>query len=668
MNLAIASRSIEHCLFRCGFAILVFNALASSAKAISEFSYTIANGNATITGYKGVSTTMEIPSSLGGIPVVGIGEDAFQNLTALTSVTIPDSVTSMGNFVFSGCSGLTSVTLSGSVTNIGESTFYNCTALTSVTIPSSVTSIGGYAFYGCGSLASMTIPSSVTSIGDEAFKNCSALARADFLGSAPTMGADVFGSVAGGFKVYYSYYSNQKGFTKPTWSGYPVGNLNPFTTVASGAGSVIITGYPKTAVGALVIPATLNGKTVVGIGSGAFENCIYLKSLIIPGSISSLGDYSFLNCYALTSVTLPNSIRTLGDYIFANCGSLSDVVIPSGVTSIGRSAFLRCNGLTNVTIPASVTIIGDGAFSECGSLKSAKLPSNLTFIPVNLFGACSALKDVMIPNGVTRIGNSAFIHCSSLTSLIIPRSVSLIESFAFDYCSSLRRVDFIGDAPALQNYVFAGASSSLVLYRSKNAKGFGVAPWNAYGSGFNSPPSPWLSKEIGSGKLAGYSIYKTGTYTETGSGALVTATDKLRFTYQTLSGDGEIVARVSMLQNTASSSRVGVMIRDSLATNSPHVFVGLTGNGAFRVTQRLTKGGKTSTIKSGTGNVSNAWVRLVRKGNKFKFYKSISGDNWALIETTDVTLDENCYVGLVVASGSDNILSTSQFSGVKVKP
>ena len=90
----------------------------------------------------------------------------------MTSVTIPNSVTSIGEGVFYNCSGLTSVTIPNSVTSIGDEAFLDCIGLTSVTIPNSVTSIGAYAFKDCTGLTSVTIPNSVTSIGDLAFANC----------------------------------------------------------------------------------------------------------------------------------------------------------------------------------------------------------------------------------------------------------------------------------------------------------------------------------------------------------------------------------------------------------------------------------------------------------------------------------------------------------------
>ena len=111
-------------------------------------------------------TSITIPDS-----VTSIGELAFAHCTSLTSIIIPDSVTSIGAEAFWGCTSLTSVTISNSVTNISWYTFSKCTSLTSVTISNSVTNIESYVFIGCSSLVSITIPISVKSIGNHAFRN-----------------------------------------------------------------------------------------------------------------------------------------------------------------------------------------------------------------------------------------------------------------------------------------------------------------------------------------------------------------------------------------------------------------------------------------------------------------------------------------------------------------
>ncbi len=132
-------------------------------------------------------TSVTIPGS-----VTSIGDYAFDYCLSLTSVNIPDGVTSIGNRAFSRCSGLTSVTIPGSVTTIGEYAFSYCTGLTSVAIPGSVTSIGNYAFWACTDLTSVAIPGSVTSIGNYAFSECRSLTSVDIPDSVTSIGIGAF--------------------------------------------------------------------------------------------------------------------------------------------------------------------------------------------------------------------------------------------------------------------------------------------------------------------------------------------------------------------------------------------------------------------------------------------------------------------------------------------
>ncbi len=131
--------------------------------------------------------TVTIPNS-----VTSIGYSAFSGCSGLTSVTIPNSVTSIRERAFSGCSGLTSVTIPNSVTSIGERAFSGCSGLTSVTIGNSVTSIGYYAFDGCYGLTSVTIPNSVTTIVQSAFSNCRGLTSVTIGNSVTSIGKYAF--------------------------------------------------------------------------------------------------------------------------------------------------------------------------------------------------------------------------------------------------------------------------------------------------------------------------------------------------------------------------------------------------------------------------------------------------------------------------------------------
>jgi hypothetical protein len=166
----------------------------------------------------------------------------FAYCSGLTSVTIPDSVTSIGRNAFFGCSGLTGVTIGNSVTSIGDNAFEYCTSLTSVTIPNSVTSIETYAFAYCSGLTSVTIGNGVTSVESAAFYSCSSLTKAYFSGNAPSMGSSVFGHCATNFSVCYT--AGATGFTTPTWQGYPAAVCDVSTTTTTIPSSTTTTAPP----------------------------------------------------------------------------------------------------------------------------------------------------------------------------------------------------------------------------------------------------------------------------------------------------------------------------------------------------------------------------------------------------------------------------------------
>ena len=289
-----------------------------------------------------------------------IEDYAFYECSSLTSVTIPNSVTTIGEWAFGSCERLTSVTIPNSVTSIGEGVFSGCNSLTSVTIPNSVTSIGQDAFWGCSSLTSVTIPNSVTSIGEGAFLDCNSLTSVTIPNSVTSIGEWAF----------------------------------------SGCSSLTSVTIPN---------------SVTSIGEGVFNGCESLTSVTIPNSVTSIGELAFVDCNSLTSVTIPNSVTTIGEWAFGSCERLTSVTIPNSVTSIGEGVFSGCNSLTSVTIPNSVTSIGQDAFWGCSSLTSVTIPNSVTSIGGYAFEWCSGLTSVTIPNSVTTIGDDAFCGCSNVT-------------------------------------------------------------------------------------------------------------------------------------------------------------------------------------------------------------------------------------------------------------
>ena len=472
--------------------------------ANDEIEYEIVFNKATIT--KGTGTgNLVIPSTVSdedgvAYPVTWIRFEAFKDCSGLTSVTIGNSVTTIGNYAFQNCSNLTSIEIPNSVTNIGARAFSYCSGLTSIEIPNSVTSIGNSAFYGCSGLTSITIPNSVESIGSSAFSltgiyNNSADGvfyvdkwACGYKGTMPANTNLVIREGTLGIADYaFSGCTGLTGVTIPN-SVTSIGNYafngcsgltsitipNSVTSICDDAfegcsGLTSVTFHCKEIrswfSGISAIKEIVIGKEVESIGYRAFRKCSGLTSVTIPNSVENIGESAFSACSGLTSITIPNSVTHIGDYAFSGCTGLTSITIPNSVTHIGTYEFSGCSGLTNVTIGNSVETIRFGAFKGCSGLTSVTIPNSVTSIGYWAFEGCSGLTSVTIPNSVTSIDFYAFSGCSGLTNVTIGNSVETILSGAFEGCSGLTSVtSYIENPFAIDSGVFTGIPSDATLY------------------------------------------------------------------------------------------------------------------------------------------------------------------------------------------------------------
>ena len=343
----------------------------------SDHLYTINNGSVTITRYLGADTVLAITNTIAGLPVTGIGDNAFQGYGGLTNVTISTNLISMGSDAFYQCTSLTSVTVPDSVTSLGREAFHFCTSLATVTVGNGVTSIGYEAFASCISLTGVTLGTNVSSIGDDAFSSCTSLASLTISNRVSSIGDYAFGSCTSLTNVILgtnvASIGNHVFAYCPSLTSIMVDALNSSYRSLDGVlfdkSQATLIEYPGGRAGSYTVP-----NSVTRIADFAFEYCNNLTSVTIGNSLSSIGDGAFLYCASLTNATIGSGVTAIGVEAFGGCSSLASVSFGNSLTSIGDGAFDSCASLTSVTIP--ITNIGDGAFADCSSLTEVYFSGN----------------------------------------------------------------------------------------------------------------------------------------------------------------------------------------------------------------------------------------------------------------------------------------------------
>ena len=334
-----------------------------------------------------VSNTYDTENNVGTLVIPkgsSIGNNAFQNVTGLLSIEIPDNMKgSVGSYAFDGCTALKSITMSKNTSSIGDYAFQNCKNLVAdMVIPNGQRTVYQYTFYNCNKLTSITIPDSVTLIGRYAFQDCHSLTGVYITDIAKWCAIEFYDNDSN--PLYYAH------------------NLY------------------------------LNGELVT--------------DLVIPNDVTSIGKWAFYGCSSLTSIAIPDSVTSINNSAFQHCSNLTSVTIPDSVTSIGDSAFSYCRGLTSVTIPDSVTSIGDEAFYNCSSLTSINIPDSVTLIGQYAFRDCSSLTSIYCkPTTPPTLCYWGFEHISSTAKIYVPTaSVDAYKSASgwSSYASKITGYDF----------------------------------------------------------------------------------------------------------------------------------------------------------------------------------------------------------------------------------
>ena len=384
--------------------------------------YTVSGNIITITGCADGVTSLTIPAQIDGKSVTAIANYAFDGCNSLMKLTIPEGVTDLGYYMIRG-TAISSITIPSTVTTSG-CYYYNdkngalagCTTLNTVIFAQGTTKIPDYI---CASnsnnshITSIVIPDSVKIIGSYAFYCCSQLSgQVSIPRSIQTIGAAAFA-----------------GCTALTSISIPEGTLTVEDYAfedCSGVTSLEI------------------GKTVKIIGEFAFYNCTALQSVKTHYNSTvewsgSIGDYAFAGCTSLTDVELAGSYKELGNYLFDGCNSLMKLTIPEGVTDLGYY-MIRGTAISSITIPSTVTTSGcyyyndkNGALAGCTTLNTVIFAQGTTKIPDYICASESQnsyIQSVYIPPTVQQVGNYAFYNCNQIT--IYCKDNSYAKQYAID--------------------------------------------------------------------------------------------------------------------------------------------------------------------------------------------------------------------------------------------
>lgn len=311
---------------------------------------------------------------------------------------------------------------------------------------------------------------------------------------------DFYSTSPSGHVLYYRIISGNNVYV--TWQNSSTirytnlsGNVNIPATVYHGGITYNVIGIDNYAFGNCMYLTSINmPSTVTSIGVYAFNFCNSLNSIVWGDSVQSIGDHAFSNCSGLTTINIPNSVTSIGNHSFDHCTAATTISIGNSVTTIGESAFWGCTGATSLTIGNSVTNIGIGAFDGCIGISSINIPASVSYIGASAFYDCngisytsyegtinnwlnivfdgtysnpvyysrslhigdSVVRSVSVPAGVTSIKYNTFCGMDSLLNVTLPNSIISIDHYAFFSCTGLTKIEIPSSVNSIGYRAFYG--------------------------------------------------------------------------------------------------------------------------------------------------------------------------------------------------------------------
>lgn len=432
--------------------------------------------------------------------------------TPITTLNIGPNVTNIPNYAFYNSPNATNnLVFPEGLLNIGQYAFYDGGFTGALVVPGMTESVGQYAFYGCGDITSLTIGEGVTSIGGKAFWDCPQLQTVNFNAvNCTAMNTN------GAYSVFNEGSSN--------------GGETPITTLTIGNNVTNIPDYAfynsPNATNTLPLP---NG--LLNIGTYAFYNCSGMTgALAIPNTVTNVGQYAFYHCSGFDgSLTLSNSLSTINPYTFCGCtGFIETLSIPNSVLTIAEHAFEDCSSFTgSLVIHDALTSIGEAAFKGCSNIAELTLGEGLSTIGGSAFWNCPQMHTVHFnPVNCTTMNTSNAYSvfnvgttssgATPIVTLTIGENVTRIPDYAFRNSISATSKIIIPNATTyIGTYAFYGfRSNELTIGEGVDEIG-GYAFWycpNLQTVHFNAIDCSSMKTQTGSGSnIVYYSVFNSGT-------------------------------------------------------------------------------------------------------------------------------------------------------------
>ena len=437
------------------------------------------DGTVEIRSYTGRRRYITIPDRIEGREVSSIGDEAFKGQTGLQQINLPENLKTIKREAFSGCSGLVSMQIPDTVVSIGENAFYDNVRLSSVSFgkDSCLREIGDFAFGNCGSLRTIDFPARLESMTGSALYGATSMIRINIAsGNANFVSADgvLFNKTKSMLVAFPAGITTAYALPEITRS---IGEYAFGYTRLSQIDLMYVTSIGKMSFASSRLESIVIPDTVVVMDEKAFSNST-LSTVVLGDGLTEISEGAFDRCIYLSSVEIPGNIREIEADAFAGAVSLREVTFAAdgSLASIGEGAFYNCP-IETLNFPDSLMYIDEMAFCHTNTnpyLKSVTWgeSSMLQRIESQAFRTTVALNTITFPENLQGIGSFAFLGSGLAGMVEIPVSVTNLGAGAFASCHSLSGIEVAEGNGAYVDYdgvVYSFGGETLVIYPAGKA-------------------------------------------------------------------------------------------------------------------------------------------------------------------------------------------------------